>query len=742
MTPWPPTWSAHWIWWERPRPDAPPNRFALLRRTFDLDDVPGSVPCRVSADSRYVLHTNGAEVARGPARSVPERLAWTEVDLAPALRPGPNVVAALVRFYGRPGPWWRPAIPSGHLGFGCFALEAPAIDLATDATWRGRPAPYATDVPSPLHGVAEEHLDGRHWPDGWEDVGFVEDDAWVGAVELRAGGPATARTTLPVDPYPAMEADGIAPLTAEPVVLGPLRTGVLNAGRITLATPWVEVRGPAGATVEVVVGEDEGPDGVVTAPRAYRLRYTLAGRPEGERVEGFDPVGFRFVGVSAAEDVEVTAAGAVERRYPRAGGASFRCADERLNRIWDVGARTLDVCSTDAFLDCPGREQRAWLGDAYVHSLVTFVTNPDWRLVRRHLRICAHSRRPDGLLAMAAVGDLTLAPTTIPDYSLHWLRTLGKYVIHSGDVDLAEELVPTAAGVLDWFEAFRGADGLLHAVPGWVFVDWATTERAEVTTALDALYAMALSSMQSLSGFLGDRRSAKRAEARAARTRQALDALWDEDKGVFVDAADTDGPRRRVSQQTNALCISAGAASHEQAGRILDAILDPDRLVRTPTTADVPLGRGLSSQYADPGSLAPFDEEESVVAAQPFFRHFVHDAVCEAGRRDLLPGLLLDWWPQVEAGATTFGEYWEAPPGRASRAHAWSATPTYDLTHHVLGVRPAEPGCRKAIVDPLHGFGPMSGSVPTPHGFLHVRVDERGAVEVDAPDGVEVLRPS
>ena len=104
-----------------------------------------------------------------------------------------------------------------------------------------------------------------------------------------------------------------------------------------------------------------------------------------------------------------------------------------LNKIWRVGARTLELCSTDAFIDCPGREQRAWLGDSYIHALLTYVTNTDWRLVRRHLRICAHSRRGDGLLAMAAACDFSISSTTIPDYSLHWIRALARYFEYSGD---------------------------------------------------------------------------------------------------------------------------------------------------------------------------------------------------------------------------------------------------------------------------------------------------------------------
>src|SRR5207244_121764 len=112
-------WDAQWIWAgavEARGPlaagGAPPKQYwdrtCLLRRSFVIAEVPEKAVARVAADSRFVLYLNGEEVARGPARAVPERLAWTELDLAPLLRPGGNVVAALVHFYGRLMPWWRP----------------------------------------------------------------------------------------------------------------------------------------------------------------------------------------------------------------------------------------------------------------------------------------------------------------------------------------------------------------------------------------------------------------------------------------------------------------------------------------------------------------------------------------------------------------------------------------------------------------------------------------------------------
>jgi hypothetical protein len=347
--------------------------------------------------------------------------------------------------------------------------------------------------------------------------------------------------------------------------------------------------------------------------------------------------------------------------------------------------------------------------------MLTYVTNTDWRLVRRHIRVCAQGVRDDGLLPMAAIGDLSLLSTTIPDYSLHWVRTLAAYVSRTGDVELGHELHGIVEGIVAAFERYRSEDdGLLHRVPGWVFIDWATTQRSEVVGALDALYAVALEDAAAL-GVGG-------ASELAGRSRAALDALWDEPRGVYVDALTPDGPGRRVSQQTNAAAILARPNEHERNARILDAVLDRDRLVITPTTADMPPGHELRSQYGDPAVACPgFDPEYSIVAAQPFFRHFVHQAVVAAGRRDLIVDLCLDWWPQVERGNTTFEEYWNAAPGRASRAHAWSGTPTYDLTTHVLGVHVKGPG--DVEHDPhLGSLEWARGAVPTADGLIEVSV--------------------
>src|SRR2546422_9689012 len=86
-TVWPAVWAARWIWLGKPPAQlavlsdsaAPPdtwNRFVYFRRAFNIYGVPPSPPRRGTADSRFLLYFNCVEGARGPARSVPKRLAW------------------------------------------------------------------------------------------------------------------------------------------------------------------------------------------------------------------------------------------------------------------------------------------------------------------------------------------------------------------------------------------------------------------------------------------------------------------------------------------------------------------------------------------------------------------------------------------------------------------------------------------------------------------------------------------
>ncbi len=217
-------WHAHWIGAE-PAPAAAPDSLGamgnpapfhrtIFRTTLALDDVPGTVPARLTADSRYALVVNGVEVGRGPARSQPRKQKYDEYDLAPVLREGANTIAVLVSYYGHPTAFWQPAIANGGLGQDAvLAFEARLGDdwLISDADWKvHRSTAWTSPDLEGLEGVPVELVDARELPVGWDSPDF-DDSAWPSA-HLRPaahiGG--FGRTQPPTDPYGALLPRGTA----------------------------------------------------------------------------------------------------------------------------------------------------------------------------------------------------------------------------------------------------------------------------------------------------------------------------------------------------------------------------------------------------------------------------------------------------------------------------------------------------------------------------------------------------
>lgn len=791
MTPpstWPRRWRSRWIWWSKRRAlnpfglaesIEPQDAIGYLRKSFVLDLKPASARARITADGRYILWVNGHRVGAGPIRSEPAFLHYDEYELGPHLLAGENILAVTARHYGEAVTTWKPAKRVGELGFGAITAEAEIGETlyATDDSWRARPAPYLpADSRASLGLPATEILDGSQVPHGWLEPGFDDSD-WPVAVTVDPIGVSILRPEPPSEPFPLLSARPLPPLSerivvpdritgrgtaeqtdspnlveafesdsgsrvdvaSESVLLEAGQSATFDFSEIVFAHPILSVEAAAGTHLDLAAGEDLEDDGrPVIKPASWTSRYIAAG-VSGEDMESFEPVGFRYLQVAARSGSARISVSARERTYPRPSGPYFRCSDAGLERLWEAGVRSLDLCSSDAYMDCPGREQRAWLGDAYVHTLVSLVSNPDYRLAKWNLQLHAQGARADGLLPMVAAADLTDTWLTIPDYSLHWIRTLTRTYEYTGDTGLVEQLIPVAGRVMEWFERHRGADGLLNEVQNWVFIDWAQTERLAHIAALDALYVLALDDLAMLAGAVDDAGTARRARARADQTREAFEHYWDPVRGVYVDSA------KRVSQQTNALAILSGCAPADRWPSILDYTLDESRLVLTKGPSDPgPVSERLKRQWLEPEG---FDVGSNVVMAQPFFSHFVHQAVVAAGRKELIFDLVRRWLPMLEKGNGCFEEYWDAEPGQGSRCHAWSATPSYDLSTHVLGVRPVSPGFDDVVIEPHLGeiggdLDAVEGAVPTPKGLVRVVANRDGTEIVELPEGVSRAQAS
>jgi len=791
-------WQANWIWSHNPgvvargpmggRAGALRSGWAMLRREFDLDEVPARAPARLTGDSRYLLYVNGVERARGPVRGNLRRLHYDSLDLADALQPGRNVVAALVRFFGKENAWWAPAPASGQLGAGAFVFELRLGDelLVSDDRWRGLPGEAWDDLLA--HGVSampSERCDARGFPADWTESGF-DDSQWSPAVMLRADSMGFSGDhrppSQPYGPLPARKLSLLTSRSREPQELGMARSPAPHdeddavrpfdlscglareAGSFENVTLPLTVDGGEGAADVVLADFGEVVAGSVRfevdASAGARIdaaaieRLDTGGRPEPLGEEG----GFRYVtrgdrdcyetasvygmralalSIRSKTPVTIRSLSVTERLYPRPAGPFFECSDELLNRVHAVGRRTVDLCSQDAYLDCPTREQRAWTGDSVVHQMVDLATNPDWGLARWHPEMAA-SPRPDGMLPMAVAGDLEHRDRAfIPDWSLHWVRSLHNLYRYTGDRETIARLLPVAERVLRWFDEFSTSDGLVSDVMGWVIIDWSSVSVLGKSSVLNALFARALRDFAEMSEWQEDAGRAAWARDRINRLAVGFELFWDEGRGLYVDHAVAGVARRPVSQHAQAAALSAGLVSSDRIEDVAAAMVDENRLVHAAwqmATGDSRFpaeGEGLlSANYLYAGPPEPWwDVEKQIVRTQPFFRYVVHDALATIGREDTLVAACRDWEALLERCPTTLSETWYG----GTTCHGWSATPTRDLVTRTLGISPAEPGFGRVRVAPRLGdLAWVRGAAPTPSGLVRVDVD---------PDRVEIESP-
>ena len=178
----------------------------------------------------------------------------------------------------------------------------------------------------------------------------------------------------------------------------------------------------------------------------------------------------------------------------------------------------------------------------------------------------------------------------------------------------------------------------------------------------------------------------------------------------------------------------------ERWSRIIDAITDESTLVVASWTGDPDKPYAMDKMMKQfQGIYEPdWDVEKQVVIAQPFMSYAVHDAVAKAGMAERLQQLHKRWLQFLKDGYDTIGECW----GWGTHVHGWSCAPTRDMVFYVLGVTPAEPGYASARIAPhLGALQWAKGSVPTPHGLIHVSV--KGAVvEFDSPVPVVLELPN
>jgi hypothetical protein len=534
---------------------------------------------------------------------------------------------------------------------------------------------------------------------------------------------------------------------------GPLGL-VFDMGKVVSGFPYFEFEADLdGVVVDVAWSEKlvKGSDPPVPDLSAWRSKFGFRykGHAGTNRYDKFHWNGFRYLqmNISGPPDavVKIKDVGTILYLYPAKEEGKFSCSDPDFTNLYRICGWTLRNCMHDGFEDCPSREQRQWVGDAYVEVMTAFAMygTSAVPLVRKLLKQVAESLRGDGITEMVTPGDLMIHGVHIPDYSLYYIMTVFQTFWWTGDLDLLRTHLPIILRIMQWWTQFIDpVTGLLTDVPQWLFIDWSQNDKWGACGAVNAQFYHVIQLVLQMVEYCKWGDAAYGLDEIAQRIAQGMNKfLWIEEEHAYLDAVKVNPAgdiiqySNKITFHTNALAIVVGITPEDWVPAILQRVFD------RPYSQIYVQNRNPLWEKRCPAQFIP---GEHVVMAEPFFMHHIHQMLATVNRYDLIERYLRDGWVEmVRAGASTIWETWGSG---GSHCHAWSTTPAYDFATHCLGVKFLVPGGTKVKIDPhALGLSWAEGTIPTRHGTIHIRWDltmQNGIpiyhVRCQAPDAIQI----
>ncbi|MCG9895379.1 MAG: hypothetical protein MH204_07885, partial [Fimbriimonadaceae bacterium] len=493
-------WTARWV---APHPDPAHCLGAtVFRRTFELDAVPESLVVQVSADERYRLYVNGRLAIFGPCRG--DRFFWhyEEPDLVPFLKPGRNVIHAVIWAQGSGAPLAQMSHRPG------FFLQGPGMDTPNGwegarlpgRSWRwGHPGMASTYMcvgaeESVELGIALEDLGEADLP--WRTIqpfwtGRVDADEVEGPISLGSGysfgmpegGSHWCLTPRPIPPMVYSpwtgrlmrvdpETDARTPLDG-PFTLGPGESILLDAGELLNAYPRLRFTGAGRAKV----GYAEAlfrvmPDGSPNWEKFDRnetVGRTFFGLEDVVSGSGiFEPLWwrcFRYLRITAESAVSVEIDSILETGYPIEAESSWESDGLDHRPIWDMCLRTVRRCAGENYFDCPYYEQLQYVGDSRIQAQIGRFLSRDRRLQRHCIESFSRSQLGNGLLqSRYPCRDFQV----IPGFSLWWIHMMQDALLYDTE-PLDPKWIRQADAILEWWGGAleSGTDSVF-----WAYADW------------------------------------------------------------------------------------------------------------------------------------------------------------------------------------------------------------------------------------------------------------------------------
>jgi len=403
--------------------------------------------------------------------------------------------------------------------------------------------------------------------------------------------------------------------------------------------------------------------------------------------------------------------GIIQQVYPFEKRGSFSCSNPMLDRIWELGWRTLRVCSEDSYTDTPFRERGLYAGDALPEYAITLATSGDSRLMKRSLMLFQdmyHGNMYEG------------KEEGLNDFVLITLLELSWYYRITGDLEFVRSLYPNYRFLMQHILERKNSAGYYST--GRVFIEWTKIDKTADLTAFQVLLSESFRCMADLAGLLGFTEDAALFKSEAEQLGDVVNKLfWDGEKGAYRDGFRDGAP----------------IDHHYPISSVYPLLFEI-----SPENREDSLVGFLGKEIRDIG------EESRNRKISPYGSFYLFAALYKTGHAALAEHFMLQYWSRmIHQGEDTSWENFDIGGGEGgghgTASHAWSGHPTYFLSTEVLGVRLGfSHDFNRSLIEICPQSGTLSwarGIVPHPAGTVGVdwRIEgEKLVLRLLLPEGV------
>ncbi|NDP19989.1 MAG: hypothetical protein GZ091_02745 [Paludibacter sp.] len=742
-------WPAKWIQAQ----SGSPKDYAVFhfRKTFVLDTIPDRLIIHTSGDTRYQLYVNGQLVTWGPLTGDLRHWYYETSDIKSYLKIGKNLIAAVVQNYGSHPPDARLTVQTGFL---LTADDEKFQFLNTNSSWKAiHNTAYSpnfidkSQINGYYGGGSREIINGANYVWNWQSLS-LNDSLWQNAQEIETAFSKSCiwasrwKLTPRTLPHETLSPNRLkAVLKAENIIIpdkfpaekADIKVSantkarfVIDNGCETTAYPYLIVSSGKDAVVKITYSEAA----YIGDPKNNQKgnRNDINGKTfigyfdkiiaDGGENRMYCPLwwrAFRFLVV----DIETKESPLIihdlytvrsiypfEKKSEFAISKKFNPAEnDTIQKIFDIGIRTIKLCSHETFIDCPYYEESQFQGDTRVAAMVSYFNFGDYRLGKNAIEQFSWSINDEGFLSARY-------PTNsfyyIPNFSIYWIGMLYDYMMYADDKEFVRSKLQIMKSILNYFSERQRPDGTVRKPDYHNFIDWSFPkgeppfDKNGYSAIVDLHFLKALQWAEKIEQYVGDQKIAKGYSVKANQLKSVIRKLyWKPDLELFTDIPNGN----KISQHTNCMAILTEVSTGKEAQQVMQKVL----------------------------------ENENMTQATLYWKFYLNEALVKASMGNYYLKSLDTWKKLLLVNVTTWTETGDR--GR-SECHAWGSSPNYHFFKIIAGIDSDAPGFKKIKIEPnFNETDTIKAKVPYRTGeikvFLYKNTNATVSGVVEIPDSTK-----